>query len=216
MNYQTYKRVFNTDIIDGNTPAGIFELPTIFKTNNQPNKLIAFDKAISSHDYDQWVHFFIHDFQFIRIIRNPWKYLPILQRFDGVISPDFSIFWNYPFYLQLQSIARSREIGAWLQRNGIPLIPCVRWGKRETYAFAFDGIEPGGTISIGTVGCMREKENRKVFEQGFPEMLDKIRPKRIIVYGSAKSPIFEEASKQNIDIEVFPSNTSLVFEKEVS
>lgn len=216
MRYDTYRGVFNTDIIEGNTPAGSMELPTIMRSDALPDRLISFDKAIRSADVDQWVHFFIHDYQFTRIIRDPWRYLPILQRFDGVISPDFSIFWNYPLYLQLQSVARSREIGSWLQRNGVPVLPCVRWGKKETYEFAFDGIEPGGTVAVGTAGCMREKESRKVFEKGFPEMLDRLRPERIIVYGSAKNQVFSIAEAGGIEIKAFQTSTSLAFERVAS
>jgi hypothetical protein len=216
MRYDTYRGVFNTDIIEGNTPSGSMELPTIMRSYASPDRLISFDKAIRSTDVDQWVHFFIHDYQFTRIIRDPWRYLPILQKFEGIISPDFSIFWNYPLYLQLQSVARSREIGSWLQRNGVPVIPCVRWGKKETYEFAFDGIEPGGTIAVGTAGCMREKESRKVFEKGFPVMLDTLRPERIIVYGSGRNPVFSSAAERGIEVKVFQTSTSLAFERVTS
>jgi hypothetical protein len=216
MKYETYRGVFNTDIIKGNTPSGSMELPTIMRNNASPNRLISFDKAIRSNDTAQWVHFFIHDYQFMRIVRDPWRYLPILQRFNGVVSPDFSIFWNHPLYLQLQSIARSREIGSWLQRNGVSVIPCVRWGKEETYEFAFDGIESGGTIAVGTAGCMRERESRKVFEKGFRVMLDVLEPKTIVVYGSIRSEVFAEADTKGIKINAFQTNTSKEFEKRVS
>lgn len=213
MRYDTYRGVFNTDIIEGNTPSGSMELPTILRSDASPDRLISFDKAIRSADVDQWVHFFIHDYQFTRIIRDPWRYLPILQRFEGVVSPDFSIFWNYPLYLQLQSVARSREIGSWLQRNGVPVIPCVRWGKEETYGFAFDGIEPGGTVAVGTAGCMREKESRRVFEEGFPVMFERLRPERIIVYGSAKDSVFSSVEEKGVEVKVFQTSTSLAFER---
>lgn len=216
MRYDTYRGVFNTDIIEGNTPSGSMELPTILRSDASPDRLISFDKAIRSADVNQWVHFFIHDYQFTRIIRDPWRYLPILQRFEGTISPDFSIFWNYPLYLQLQSVARSREIGSWLQRNGVPVIPCVRWGKEETYEFAFDGIEPGGTVAVGTAGCMREKESRRVFEKGFPVMLARLRPERIIVYGSAKNPMFSSVEEKGVEVKVFQTSISLAFERLVS
>jgi hypothetical protein len=216
MNYDTYRGVFNIDILDGNIPSGEMELPKIFRTDQIPNRLISFDKAIRSNDVDQWVHFFIHDYQFMRIIRNPLRYLPILQKFNGVISPDFSVFWNYPLYLQLQSIARSREIGAWLQRNGVSVVPCTRWGKEETYPFAFDGIEGGGVIAVGTAGCMRETESREVFEKGFRVMIDTLKPKVIVVYGSRRSIVFHEAELKGIEIKSFQTNTSIEFERRSS
>ena len=213
MNYDSYRSAMRTDLIEGMQPSGEWELATIYRSNSKPDRLIPFDKAISSSETDGWVHFFIHDSRFVRLFRNPWRYLPILARFNGVITPDCSVFWNYPKYRQLQSIALSREIGAWLQRNGIPVIPCVRWGKQDTYAFAFDSIVPGGTIAVGTAGAMREKEAREVFEAGFTPMLDAINPRRIVVYGSRKSTVFEDAEARGIEILQFDTATANAFSK---
>lgn len=168
---------------------------------------------MSAKNKSGWVHGFIHDNGFARLFRNPWRYLPIFAQFDGVIAPDCSVFWNYPLYRQLQSICQSREIGGWLQRNGIPVIPCVRWGKDDTYGFAFDGIEPGGTIAVGTVGAMRDKAARKIFEDGFAPMLEAVCPARIVVYGSRRSSVFDSAENDGIEIVPFESATASFFSK---
>lgn len=213
MNYDSYCTTMKTDFLYGMEPSGKWEVPKILKSNAKPESLISFDKAISSRNTSGWVHFFINDAKFARLIRNPWRYLPILGRFDGVISPDFSVFWGYPLYRQLQSIGRSREVGAWLQRNGIPVIPCVRWGKENTYNFAFDGIEQYGTIAIGTAGAMRERKSREVFEAGFMPMLKALMPRRIVVYGSRKSKVFSLAEDRGIEIVQFDTDTAKAFSK---
>lgn len=211
MRYESYRTVFHPERMEGSIPAGEWEIPTILKTDVCPSSLISFDKAVKQKSGEEWIHFFIHDFQFMRLYRNPYQYLPMLFRFKGVISPDCSVFYNYAKYRQLQSICNSREMGAWLQRCGIPVIPCVRWGKENTYSFAFDGVEPGGTIAVGTVGVMRDEETKLVFEQGFEPMLEVIQPKRIIVYGSRKSKVFTKAEARGIDVVQFDSDTSKVF-----
>lgn len=144
------------------------------------------------------------------------EYYSILADYQGVISPDFSVFWNYPLFIQFESVCRSRVIGSWLQQNGVPVIPCVRWGKKDTFGFAFEGIESGGTVAVGTAGCMREKEIRQVFEEGFPIMLERISPRRVVVYGSRRSPVFNEAEQVGIEIVSFDTNTASVFAKKVS
>lgn len=214
MNYDSYRSALRSDLLYGMQPSGDWDIATIFRSNARPDFLIPFDKSLSVKKRVGWVHFFIHDEKFARILRNPWRYLPIIEQFDGAIAPDCSVFWGYPRYRQLQSISQSREIGAWLQRNGVSVIPCVRWGKRgDTYCFAFDGIEPGGTIAIGTAGAMREKETRKVFEDGFHPMLKAIAPKRIVVYGSRKSAVFDEAERNGIEIIQFETDTAKAFSK---
>lgn len=211
MNYESYRSSLRSDFIYGMRPSGKWGLPTIFRTNANPEKLVPFDKAVSSRDHSGWVHFFIHDKQFSRLIRNPWRYLPILAKFQGVVAPDSSVLWGYPLYRQLQSIGQSREIGAWLQRNGVPVIPCLRWGLADTYDFAFDGVGPGGTVAVGTNGAMRERENREVFEAGFLPMLEAVLPDRIVVSGSRKSPVFLMAEQRGIEVVQFDTETAKAF-----
>lgn len=91
MKYDSYRGVFNLDLLEGIVPSGLMGIPTVFRTDAVPSDLTPFDKAVSSRDYGSWVHFFIHDTQFQRIWRDPWRYLPILGRFAGVIAPDFSV-----------------------------------------------------------------------------------------------------------------------------
>lgn len=77
--------VFNAFLVTLAYYAGIFEFPVIQPTHWIPNRLIAFSKAVSNTDYDQWVHFYEDDYLFERIWRNPKKYLDLLKRYNGVI-----------------------------------------------------------------------------------------------------------------------------------
>ena len=183
MNYSTYDKFFKINLLEGANFQGKYNFPTIHKTNAVPNSVIAFDKCIKCKNNNQWVHFFIHDNKFQRLLNNPQKYLNKLSKYDGVFSPDCSIFWNYPLWKQIESIGNSRTIGSWLQRNGINVIPTIRWGKEETWEFCFDAIEGGGTVAVGTHGAMKNTESRKVFQEGLQEMTARIKPSRIVVYG---------------------------------
>ncbi|MBQ6585662.1 MAG: DUF4417 domain-containing protein, partial [Coriobacteriales bacterium] len=116
---------------------------------------------------------------------------------------------------QLQSIACCRELGSWLQRDGLNMVPNIRWACENTYDYAFDGIESGGTVAVGTIGCMREKEPRLIFETGFMQMIERIAPKRVVVCGSVRSSVFSDAESEGIEIIHFPSATSRVHAKEV-
>ena len=79
-----------------------------------------------------------------------------------------------------------------MQKNGIEVIPNVRWGKEETYDFCFDGIPRGGTVAMGTNGCMSNNILRYYFKKGLKELIGRIAPKTIIVYGTMPKNIFEE------------------------
>lgn len=207
---QRYRNIFKTDLIEGAMLDGEFGFPVIHRTNAEPQRLISFDKAIASRDVSQWVHFYIPDPLFERIWKDPWRYYQALTKFDGVISPDFSIPIDHPEYVQLASVAKSRVIGSWLQRCGLAVIPNVRWGLPNTYRYAFDAIEPGGTVAVGTLGCTKNPELREVFRTGVPEMIRRIEPRAVVVYGPLQEATFSPVYDAGIAVIHFECQTSIV------
>lgn len=198
--------VFNAFLVEDATYAGIFEFPVIESCCDIPNRLICFSKSIACRDYNQWVHFYEDDSQFERIWRTPRKYLDILKRYNGVILPDFSLYRDMPYVMQVWNIYRSRAIGNWLQHNGIKVIPNIRYGDRRTYKIACDGIENGSVIAIGTHGTIKNKNDRAVFVEGLETVISIIDPKVIIIYGSTPEEIFKKYEDRNIGIVRFSSN----------
>ena len=190
------------------TYSGLYEMPKIKSIEEIPNRVIAFSKAISSRDYNQWVHFYEYDYLFERIWNNPQKYLNVLKRFNGVILPDFSVYRNMPLIMQAWNIFRSRAIGNWLQRNGVNVIPNIRYGDSRTYSIVCDGIEKRGIISIGSLGNLKRKTDRDIFLKGLDVIVKKLEPKTIVVYGSAPIKYFGKYVEMGINIINFESETS--------
>ena len=190
--------------------AGLFEFPVIKTTQSIPNRLISFSKALSSTDYDQWVHFYEDDYLFERLWNNPQKYLEKLSRFNGVILPDFSLYRDMPFVMQLWNIYRSRAIGCWLQNNGVTVIPNIRYGDRRTFRICCDGIGSGGVIAIGTHGTIKNKEDKRIFTEGLSSVVKIVSPSVIIVYGSAPDDIFSVYRDSGILIVNFESDYSVL------
>lgn len=178
--------------------------------------MIPFSKAISSSDYDQWVHFYEDDASFERIWNNPEKYLPILKKFKGVISPDFSLYRDMPLVMQQWNTYRGHAIGHWLQENGIPVIANVRWGDERTYNLSCTGVEKGGAIAIGSHGCIKLVEERAFFEAGLAYVVNALEPTAIVVYGSAPDSIFAKYRRSGIIVIQFDSNYALTHKKAVS
>jgi hypothetical protein len=199
------KDTWNTFLVSAADYAGLFEIPKIQPTRHIPNRLIAFSKAISCKDHDQWVHFFQDDYLFERIWRDPKRYLSILKRFNGVILPDFSIYRDMPLALQIWNIYRSRALGSWLQANGIKIIVNVRYGDCRTYGICCDGISRGSTIAVGTHGILRNREDKNFFTEGMEAVIQAIMPSAIVVYGTAPEQIFGKYSSLGIKIIQFDS-----------
>lgn len=183
------KDVFNAFLVAVARYAGLFEFPVIEPSNWIPNRLIAFSKAIACKEHDQWIHFYEDDYLFERVWRNPERYLDLFKRYNGVILPDFSLYRDMPFVMQLWNIYRSRAIGCWLQRNGIKVIVNIRYGDRRTYKVCCEGVPTHSTIAIGTHGTLKNRIDRDVFLAGLKVILDTLKPTAIVIYGSAPSYI---------------------------
>lgn len=202
------KDVFRAFLVKNATYDGSLEMPCIKSIDAVPNKLIVFSKAIRSKDFNGFVHFFEDDVYFERIWNQPNKYLPILKRFDGVITPDFSLYRDMPLVMQEWNTYRSRAIGHWLQENGIPVIPNIRFADERSYSFCCDGIAKGGTIAIGSHGCVKVNIERIYFEKGLREIIKKLEPKRLVVYGATPDCIFGDYIKSGIEIIQYDSDCS--------
>ncbi len=206
--------VFNAFLVATAAYAGLFEFPVIKPCNNIPERIIVFSKAISSRDYKQWIHFYEDDYLFERLWRNPEKYLTILKQFEGVILPDYSLYRDMPFVMQLWNIYRSRAIGHWLQENGINVIPNIRFGDRRTYRACCQGIEKQSIIAIGSHGNLKCRADRDIFLDGLDTVVSILTPKVIIVYGAAPDKYFKKYIDAGIRIIQFDSDYA-IFHKEV-
>lgn len=200
------KDVFHAFLVKNARYEGDLEIPCIDKELTFPSKLIPFSKAVSGNKYDAWVHFYEDDVNFERLWNKPNKYLPILKKYAGVISPDFSIYRDMPLVMQQWNIYRSRAIGHWLQENGIPVITNVRWSDDRTFELCCTGVPKNSAIAIGSHGCVKLKTERKYFINGLKFVVDKLKPQTLVVYGTAPNEVFASYKEKGIEILQFDSD----------
>jgi len=161
---------------------------------------------------DAFVHFYVDDYKFDGV-KGIWndneKAFEILKHFAGIITPDFSTCLDFPEPWKLLNTYRMRAFGYWYGKQGGAVINNVRWGTDETFDYCFEGIPTNSVVAIGTVASgLRKKKNREIFTEGFEKMLEVLKPKTIIVYGSAKYKCFEEV-RQEVEIIEFRSSKDL-------
>ena len=202
--------VFRAFLVEEANYSGRIELPCIITSDEIPNRLVPFSKAMERgfNDFNSWVAFYEHDKKFELLWNNPKKYLKKLKKFNGIISPDFSLYRNMPLVMQEWNTYRGRALAVWLYKNGVKVIPNVRTGDERTFEFCFDGIEKNKTVAVGTHGCIKRTEDKKYFKAGLAELIKKLSPKTIIVYGSAPNDIFEQYKDIGINIISFESEFS--------
>ena len=226
------KDIWNAFMVDGadfsNSNYDIPFCPTTAKKSEIPNEIITFSEAVTlfhkmikeDKDFkiDAYVCFYEDDQNFDGKRRGIWTFpknaYGILQHFSGIITPDFSTYQDFPIALKIYNTYRMRAFGYWYGiKCGKKVINNVRWGSKETYIFCFEGIPKNSIVAIGTVGGSPFKLlDRQRFEDGLDEMVRRLHPYGIIVYGSAKYPCLERLKTQGIRIFEFPSRTASYYQ----
>ena len=184
MRYSLTRFANNTDeiIFPG---VGPYEIPEIMPEKYEPcKKWIPFSDANRCTVPEQaGVHFFIDDYRFERVWQNWKRYGEQLKQFHSVMTPDFSMFTDYPIALQLWNHYRKQFIGAYLQTLGCKVYPTICWSDERSYAFCFDGVPVGGCVCVSSVGTQKHHESKRLFSMGYSAMLERLRPETVIFYG---------------------------------
>lgn len=134
-------------------------------------------------------HFFLDDYRFERCWRKPDSQIEELKKYDGVLSPDFSMYTNYPQAMQIWQVYRNRWCACYWQSLGIKVIPTISWSDEQSFKYCFLGVQKGSTVAIGTVGVLNNEYAKTLFMQGFKEMLKQLEPKEILIYGNKLSEL---------------------------
>lgn len=179
---------------------GVFEIPHI----DAPEKIIIPQKGMVPFSLrersllcEDFVCFYEHDVNFREILTDTENYVEDLKRFPGVITPDCSLYLDAPLCVQIASIYLNRAVGYYLSKQGLYVVPNIRWGDERTFtrepfkeAVAFQGVDRHSIVSVGTYGQIRSHESKKVFRAGLVEMLKELEPKVVLVYGAMPDSIF--------------------------
>ena len=208
---------FNPELVSGAFFDGILEIPQIKRPDKIiiPSALIPFSQRNRSDNYKEFVHFYEHDKNFATVLTAAKEHFDCLKKFQGVISPDCSLYRDMPLVLQITNTYMNRAIGHYLQSKGLYVIPNIRWGDERSYTtielpekFAFLGVPKRSIVSIGTYGCIKSKENKIYFTEGLEAMLDELEPEVVLVYGGMPDSIFTKV-KDRTKFVHYPDWTSL-------
>ena len=189
-NYRTSQKLLRNQF----PGKGKLKIPIIPKFQESPGDfddllLIGFDKTHleDQNHLDRMVHFFLYDYRFERVWKNPDNDIEKLSRYRAVLSPDFSMYLEMAPVMQLYNVFRNRWCGAYWASKGLRVIPTVNWGDESTFDFCFEGIEKGSVVAVSTY-MASEHDNRcdqkEWFMAGYNEMLRRIEPEKIICYNT--------------------------------
>jgi len=127
-------------------------------------------------------HFFLDDYRFERVWNRPSVYVQRLSQFPVVLTPDFSLYLDWPYSVNLWNVYRSRWLGRYWQEHGITVIPTVGWAGESSFSYCFQGIPIGSTVALSPPD-VRSSDVLYKFLAGYREMLRQIRPVAVWSYG---------------------------------
>lgn len=166
---------------------GPYSIPEIEPTeiNTDNLQLIPFNYAKTTKDKSgKGCHFFLDDYQFVRLWNDADRYVPILSGFDFVLSPDFSMYTDMPPAMQIYNHYRKHWLAAYWQQHGIKVIPTICWSDEDSFRWCFDGEPTHSIVAVSSVGCLKQRGALDGFMAGYNEMLRRLEPSKVIFYGS--------------------------------
>jgi len=144
------------------------------------------------------VHFFLDDYRFEATWSRPDKALQYLSDFKTLLTPDFSLYIDWPAAIQIWNVYRSRWCGAYWAQLGFQVIPAVSWADRKSYDFCFAGIERRSIVAVSSVGVQPSEQGR--FAHGYREMVERLAPSRVLCYGKLPAGL-----ENLVDVRCYPT-----------
>lgn len=168
---------------------GKYDIPPLEPIKSIPDitEWIGFNYVLSDKtpSKNKGVHFFIDDYQFIRIWNNPDAYVDKLSKYGVVIAPDFSPYGDMPLATQIFNHYRKHWVAKYLQERGVNIIPCIRASSDErSLDFYLEGEPKGGVVCISSMWVSKSKELRDYFMREYNTMYDTLKPSKILIYGT--------------------------------
>ncbi len=152
------------------------DLPEYFVSISSPSCLNPAKTCLTCFDYDYVLE---------RLWANPYKYVDLVNTYLCFGSPDFSMKVDNPLCVQIANAYRNHSLAFFFQEHGGVTMPCMAWSSTVSYEFCFDGYSKGGAVLVSSVGTHRDERSQLYFKNGFLEMLKRINPDVVILYGDS-------------------------------
>ncbi len=172
-----------------------------------PKSMCAFnDVGRSKEPGTTALHFHKDDDKFVSVVVDPLKYGNGWGHFKALCSPDITLSDGMYQWERIKNTCVSRSVGATWVSQGIKVIPLLRWRFVSDCAFVVAGIPKHSVIAVSSYGSVRDAELRQVFIDGLREIVKRLEPIAILVYGTALKNI-QEIVGPNIEVIMYPTPT---------
>lgn len=166
---------------------GYYDIPALEPVTELPEitEWIGFNYVLSDTEpQGKAVHFFIDDYQFERVWNDPEKYAERLREYVCVATPDFSPYGDMPMALQIYNHYRKHWVGAYLQSQGVTVIPTIRASTNpKSFDWYLEGEPRGGIVIISSMWATTSEDVLKCFRREYETMYETLKPSKVFIYG---------------------------------
>lgn len=155
-------------------------------TGELPSKFITLQEINEMGGSNVGVLGFSYDLQLEKLETDYKKYLRILRKYRCVAEPDYSMRIGDALGSIVSTSFKSHNIAFFYQEHGCTIIPTMKWADEMSYDVCFDGYERGGAVLVSTMGVIRDERSQMYFKSGFKEMLKRVSPDSVVLYGEMK------------------------------
>lgn len=189
-------------------------IPLIEKEREIPGVLMPYrtrlseDVVLTHEPYTTALHFFLEDYRFEGVWSRPREKLKYVKSVGFALSPDFSLYRDWPLAVQVWNVYRNRWCGAYWQSRGVKVIPTISWSTEESYTFCFLGVEKGSAVAISSVGVdLADDYERALFVGGGRAMVEAIEPESVLLQAEIFPEDFvRECGMDGVDLRRYPSH----------
>ncbi len=182
---------------------GPFGIPLIKKyTKEWPQHFITLSEMKNVGNNNIGVTTFDYDYVLEGLVSNPSTYVGQFLTYKCVCEPDLSIAVGEPLAIAVANSFRSHSTAYYLQQHGCNVIPTMKWSTPNTFGVCFSGYEKGGAVIVSTIGVIRDERSRMYFSRGFRELLKRLSPDSVGIYGDRPEWI-ESLFPSQLDVHYF-------------
>lgn len=202
----TEKRVYL-----GVGPYDIPEILPLKEVNTEGLGSVGFNYFLGEkHPENKILHFFLDDYQFERVWKEPDKYLEKICRFKYVIAPDFSLYIDHPKAVQIFNHYRKHWCARYWQDHGATVIPCICWSDESSFEWCFDGTPKHAPICVSTIGGFGNHNcDKEAWLKGYRKCLEVLEPSQVILFGKEYAETKCDAPTQTVNNEQLNRKTTL-------
>lgn len=169
-----------------------------------PDHLVAYRQRVRAQGFDPAraaVHFFLDDYRFETVWARPLRALEHLAKYPTLLTPDFSLYADWPAAMQLWNVYRARWCGRYWQERGFRVIPTVSWSTPASFEFCFLGLPRHSLLAVSSVGVdFHQPAQLNRFLAGFGAMVQRLDPTLVLSYGPLPAEAYAMAT-----VRVYPT-----------